>query len=236
MKNITSEYLDDVLVRLAHHSSAIEGNTISLADTVSIILHGTIPGAPSKREFYEIDNHRGAFEYVLECVRNDEPLSISLVNRIHRLLMDRLVHDAGKFKQHDNAILGSDLVTASVTQTPMLMQQWVENTEYQLLQATSDEGKIEVIVASHIEFEKIHPYSDGNGRTGRMIINFLLFKHGSFPLIIKGEQRKAYINYLANDDRTSFTRFAKELIAVEADRGQRFLNKEAMAKEVKPND
>jgi len=52
MQKITSEYLDDVLVRLAHHSSAIEGNTITLADTITIILHGTIPGSPSKREFY----------------------------------------------------------------------------------------------------------------------------------------------------------------------------------------
>ena len=55
MNHLSSEYLDDVLVRLAHHSSAIEGNTISLADTVSIILHGTIPGAPSRREFFEVE-------------------------------------------------------------------------------------------------------------------------------------------------------------------------------------
>ncbi|MCL1991027.1 MAG: Fic family protein [Defluviitaleaceae bacterium] len=227
MKHMSLAYLDDVLVRLAHHSSAIEGNTISLADTVSIILHGTIPGAPSKREFYEIDNHRGAFEYVLACVNNDEPLSISLVNQVHRRLMDRLAYDAGTFKQHENAILGADLVTATVRQTPMLMQQWVENTAYQLSVANED-GVIEVITSSHIEFEKIHPYSDGNGRTGRMLMNFLLLKTDHYPLIIKGAQRTAYLNFLATDDVSGFTAFAKQLMAVEADRSRRFLNKEAM--------
>jgi len=234
MNVFTSEYLDDVLVRLAHHSSAIEGNTISLADTVSIILHGTIPGTQSKREFYEVDNHRGAFEYVLNCASKSESLSVSLVNQVHRLLMDRLTHDAGTFKQHENAILGSDLVTAPASQTPILMQQWMDNTEYQLEQANSDDEKIASITASHIEFEKIHPYSDGNGRTGRMLMNFLLLRVGNWPLIIKGEQRETYINFLANDDLVGFTQFAKELITAEKDRGQRFLNKEkAQIKEVR---
>ena len=226
MKNITAEYLDDVLVRLAHHSSAIEGNTISLADTVSIILHGTIPGTPSKREFYEIDNHRGVFEFVLSAVAKKEALSVSLVNDIHRLLMDRLAYDAGKFKQHENAILGSDLVTASAHQTPMLMQQWVENTKYQLESTKDYDEKIDIITASHIEFEKIHPYSDGNGRTGRMVMNFLLLVSDNYPLIIKGEQRSQYINFLSTDDKTGFAEFAKELIIAEQDRGQRFGNKE----------
>lgn len=225
MNGLTSEYLDDILVRLAHHSSAIEGNTISLADTVSIILHGTIPGTPSKREFFEVDNHRGAFEYVLDCMKQGEKLSISLVNNIHQLLMDRLTFDAGTFRRDENAILGSDLVTAPASQTPMLMQQWIENTEYQLAQAKHDDEKICMIATSHIEFEKIHPYSDGNGRTGRMLMNFLLLREHLAPLIIKGQQRKDYINFLANDDLDGFTQFVKALIVAEADRGQRFLNK-----------
>ena len=136
LKRVTTEYLDDVLVRLAPHSSAIEGNTITLAETVSIILYGTILGAPSTREFYETDNHRPAFEYLLDCLEEEQPLSIFLINNLHRLLMDRLVHDTGQCKKHENAILGSDLITAKPAQTLMLMQQWIENLNYQL--ATDD--------------------------------------------------------------------------------------------------
>jgi len=229
MNALTPEYLDDILVRLAHHSSAIEGNTISLADTVSIILHGTIPGTPSKREFFEVDNHRGAFEYVLDCIKEGEKLSISLVNNVHRLLMDRLAHDAGKFKRDENAILGSELRTAPASQTPMLMQQWVENTEYQLEQANRNDEKIEIITTSHIEFEKIHPYSDGNGRTGRMLMNFLLLRENIAPLIIKGADRETYIRLLAGETNEIFGAFslwAASLINEENERLQRFLNKE----------
>jgi len=163
---------------------------------------------------------------VLECARKGELLSISLANEIHRLLMDRLTYDAGAFKKHENAILGSDLVTAPVSQVPMLMQQWIDNVEYQLEQAGSDDEGIEVIVKSHMEFEKIHPYSDGNGRTGRMLMNFLLLRTSNWPLIIKGQDRTTYINFLASDDLVGFVRCAKALLIAEKDRGERFLNKE----------
>ena len=228
MNNLTSEYLDDVLIRLAHHSSAIEGNTISLADTVSIILHHTIPGTPSKREFFEVENHRQTFEYVLECVRKCDLLTATLVNHIHRLLMDRLTFDAGKFKQHENAILGTDLITAPASQTPMLMQQWMENTEYRLEKASGDDEKIAIITASHIEFEKIHPYSDGNGRTGRMLMNFLLLREGIAPLIIKGADREIYIRLLAESDEDAFATWSSTLINEENERLQKFLNKEKL--------
>ena len=117
-KTFTNEYLDDVLVRLAHHSSAIEGNTISLADTISIILHQTIPGNPNKREFYEIENHKGAFEYVLGCIGRSEKISITMIKGVHRRLTDRLQHDAGEFKKSENAILGSSFEITPPHQVP----------------------------------------------------------------------------------------------------------------------
>ena len=67
LDTFTQDYLDDILVRLAHHSAGIEGNTISLPATVSIILNGTLPtsGKATVREFYEIENHKQAFEHVI---------------------------------------------------------------------------------------------------------------------------------------------------------------------------
>ena len=67
----TQDYLDDVLVRIAYHSSGIEGNTISLPETVSIILESSLPTSrKSIREFYEIENHKQAFSYILDLLGN----------------------------------------------------------------------------------------------------------------------------------------------------------------------
>ena len=215
MKNLTEDYLQDVLVRLAHHSSAIEGNTISLADTVSILVHNTIPGKTSRREFYEIENHREAFRYVIEKVTNSEELSTSIIKDIHEYLTDRLQHDRGQFKTSDNAILGADFKTASPRETPMLMEQWVGNLNYQLGQAKTNEEVIRIVSDFHIQFERIHPFSDGNGRTGRMLIAYSLLGKGIAPLIIKKEDKAEYVRLLSNQDVEAFAKFASKVIEEE---------------------
>ena len=166
MMYLPREYIDDLLVRIAYHSSAIEGNTISLADTVTILLHETIPGKVSKREFYEIENHKQALEYVIDQLENNESLSLNIVRGIHTQLMDHLNFDRGMWKTHDNAIVGADFNTASAHDVPYLMKQWIDNLNYRLHQSKTDEEKIKHILEMHIDFERIHPFSDGNGRTG----------------------------------------------------------------------
>ncbi len=90
------DYLDDILVRMAYHSSGIEGNTISLPETVSIILENTLPrNGKSIREFYEIENHKQVFSYLLDSLANHQALTVGLVQDFHTLLVDRLQHDRG---------------------------------------------------------------------------------------------------------------------------------------------
>ncbi len=102
----TQDYLNDILIRMAYHSSAIEGNTITLPETVSIILENTLPSSRKGiREFYEIENHKQAFEYLFDNIDNNKDLNIDLLLDIHRYLVDRLQHDAGCFKSNQNAIV-----------------------------------------------------------------------------------------------------------------------------------
>lgn len=226
MKNfkLTEEYLQDVLVRLAHHSSAIEGNTISLPDTVSIILHHTIPGQTTRREYFEIENHRDAFKYVMEHVANGTALSISVIKDIHEKLTDRLLIDKGQFKQSDNAIKGAEFKTASPRDTPFLMKQRVDNLNYQLERATKQDDIIRIVVDFYIQFESIHPFSDGNGRTGRMIMNYSLLEKEIPPLIIRAEDKPEYINILGNRYIDKFTAFASTRIQEESERLKSFMN------------
>ena len=226
MMYLTREYIDDLLVRIAYHSSAIEGNTISLADTVTILLHETIPGKVSKREFYEIENHKQALEYVIDQLENNESLSLNIVRGIHTQLMDHLNFDRGMWKTHDNAIVGADFNTASAHDVPYLMKQWIDNLNYRLHQSKTDEEKIKHILEMHIDFERIHPFSDGNGRTGRLLIIYSLLEHDIYPIIIPVDLKPDYIRFLANKDSEGLYNLLYPIALEESKRRKAFENKE----------
>lgn len=197
----SKDYLSDILVRIAYHSSGIEGNTISLPETVSIILENTLPSNhQSIREFYEIENHRQTFELLLHTIEQQRLLDVSFIKNIHASLTDRLQHDKGQFKATQNAIVGAEFKTATPQETPFLMQQWAENTEHRLENVTDETNILQILADTHIQFERIHPFSDGNGRTGRLLLMYLSMKYLHIPIIIIKEKRAHYIECLAKQD------------------------------------
>ena len=226
LNKMPQNYLDDMLVRLAHHSAGIEGNTISLPATVSIILNGTLPisSGATVREFYEIENHKQAFSNMLDHLESNDTLSVSIIKEVHADLTDRLQYDKGQFKKNENLIIGAEFQTASPSETPFLVQQLVDNLEYRLENAATDEEKLESVLDAHIQFERIHPFSDGNGRTGRVIMNYSLLQEGFPPLIIEKETKATYIELLAKQDLDGFMSFAKEILAKEQKRMKAFQN------------
>ena len=226
LHTFSKDYLDDILVRLAHHSAGIEGNTISLPATVSIIVNGTLPmsGKATVREFYEIENHKQAFENMLSHLLNEDPLTVTIIKDIHADLTDRLQYDRGQFKKNENMILGAEFQTASPSETPYLMAQLFDNLTYRLNMAESEDEKLLAILDTHIQFERIHPFSDGNGQTGRMTLNYSLLQQGFPPLIIEKETKAQYIEFLGNQDVDGFVQFAKALLDKEQKRMQAFRN------------
>ena len=224
LNTLTQDYLDDILVRFAHHSAGIEGNTISLPATVSIIVNGTLPmsGKATVREFYEIENHKQAFENIIEHVSNNDPLTVEIVKEIHADLMDRLQYDRGQFKKSENRILGAEFQTASPAETPTLMLQLLDNLQYRMHHSFTEDDQLLAVVDTHIQFERIHPFSDGNGRTGRLVLNYSLLQNGFPPLIIEKEMRAEYIDFLGNQDVEGFFQFSKEHLLKEQKRMQIF--------------
>lgn len=196
----TQDYLNDILIRMAYHSSAIEGNTITLAEVANIFLERSLPQRKTVREFYEIENHKQAFEYLFDNISNNKELNIDLILDIHKYLVDRLQHDAGSFKSNQNAIVGAEFQTASPSETPYLVRQWIDNTNYRLNNAKSEKEILEILADTHIQFERIHPFSDGNGRCGRLILLYLGIKFLNSPLIISKENRAEYMEYLAEQN------------------------------------
>ena len=116
------------------------------------------------------------------------------------------------------------------------MQQWVDNLNFQLENAKSDRDIIKVVTDFHIQFERIHPFTDGNGRTGRMLMNYSLMQKDLPPLIIQGSERAKYTNLLAKQDIDGFTEFSYQLIKEEAKRMERFINKEQAQEKTLDND
>jgi len=167
---------------------------------------------------------------VLSEIEDDEPLSIHNIKEIHALLSDRLQYDKGQFKSSDNAIKGADFLTASAKETPLLMQQWVDNLNFRLASTNDKQEKIEIISESHIALERIHPFSDGfsdgNGRTGRMLINYSLLQNDLAPLIIQSKDKAEYIAFLSEQNTKKLTALIEKNIRLEQERIERFRNSE----------
>ena len=237
VNKLTPEYLKDVLVRLAHHSSALEGNTITLPETATIILEQTLPSNSkiTRREYFEVLNHEQAFEYVIENIQDKEALSIPVIKDIHEKLTDRLQYDKGQFKTSTNYIKGAEFPTTPPEQVSLLMEQLVGNLNFKIDHAVVDKEVIKAVLEAHITFEKIHPFSDGNGRTGRMMMNYSLIENGLPPLIIKKEDRGLYSNILheaqvkefpSDRDVEAFYKFAIPIMKEEEKRIDSFYNQE----------
>ena len=153
---------------------------------------------------------------------NEQSLKIGQIQDIHALLVDRLQHDRGQFKNQQNAIIGAEFKTATPTETPILMRQWVENTAYRLDNATSEREKLETLADTHIQFERIHPFSDGNGRTGRLVLMYLAMKYLKAPVIISKDIRADYMELLAQQDITGLANVLGKSLETERERVQYF--------------
>lgn len=222
IKTINYEYFLDLSVRMTHHSNAIEGNTLTLNETATIILDSTIPGSKSVREVFEVLNHKRAIDYMLNELANDQKLDIYVIKNINKEILDRLNDNAGNFKNSSNAIIGADFETSTSSQAPVLTKNWIENLNYRLKLCKNDDEKLSEILNSHIEFERIHPFSDGNGRTGRLIMLYLCFQENISPFVIEKNDRALYMNYLREQNTNIIFDKVKELQEFEKKRMEQF--------------
>ncbi|PHH99191.1 Fic family protein [Fusobacterium polymorphum] len=223
MEKLPFEYMEDILVRMAHHSTAIEGNTLTQAETISILIHNFIPRDMSEREYYEVKNYRKAFNILLEA---DRKITTELIKKYNKYIMENLHDLNGKFKTTQNLILGAEFEPTKPYLVPFEIEDWCNNLSYRLENAKTNEEKVEIIMDQHIKFEKIHPFNDGNGRTGRLLIIHSCLKEDLEPIIIPKEEKGKYINLLASENLKELTKWALQLQEKERDRIEKFSNKE----------
>jgi len=196
IKKLNQDYIEDLIIRMSYHSCAIEGNRMTLSDTEIVLKFGqTVPGY-NIREMFEICNHRDAMELMMDKLNNNEPLSNILLKEIHYELSKNTLHDAGRFKTQDNIIKNTEFDTLSPHLVESTLYQWCDNLNYRLSEAKNNEEKIKQILEAHVEFEQYHPFTDGNGRTGRLIMNYSLLKEDIYPFIIEKSNEIEYKQFL----------------------------------------
>ena len=157
IKTINYEYFLDLSVRMTHHSNAIEGNTLTLNETATIILDSTIPGSKSVREVFEVLNHKRAIDYMISELENDKKLDIYVIKSINKEILDRLNDNAGNFKRNSNAIIGANFETSTPSQAPILTKNWIEKNDRALYMNYLREQNTDIIfdkVKELQEFEK----------------------------------------------------------------------------------
>ncbi len=202
-------YLDDLTVRMAHHNTALEGNTLTQDETASIILNGIIPKATNEREYFEVKNYKNLIPFMLKAIENKQKIDNEFIKEIHSIIMDNLIYNKGEFKKTQNMIVGATFDTTEPYQVPYVIKDWADNLEYCLLNSSDNDEKLGHILSHHIRFEKIHPFSDGNGRVGRALIFYSCMEHDLVPFVITKDTKDKYIHFLRQNDINDFVDFAK---------------------------
>lgn len=221
MSHIVSEmyanpdYLDDLMVRMVFNSAAIENNTITIDETRSLLVDGIIPNfrrKVSSRELYELANLKSAWHHVILHV--DEPITIRYMHHLHKLVMSNIDEKAGSFKKSQHMIGGE--LTTPPEKTPTEVLYLIDHLYHgSLAYAQTEHDIIRAAIAFHIGYEKIHPYPDGNGRTGRLLLNHILLANQVAPFVIRAEDKAYYYKCLRERDEASLANYAAERIGEE---------------------
>lgn len=185
---------EHLIINWTYHSNAIEGNTLTLSET-KVVLEGITVGGKTIKEHLEATNHKEAILYVEEIVSRNEQLSEWQIKNLHRLILKHIDDEfAGVYRKENVIISGATHIPPDYVRLQDEMEQLVQL--YESWQQDININAIERASFLHIEFVKIHPFIDGNGRTARLLLNFELMKSGFPPIVIEKEIRAEYYSAL----------------------------------------
>ena len=178
---------EEFIIEYTYNSNAIEGNTLTLRETDLVLRGLTIDQKPLK-DHMEAVGHKEAFEFVTELVKENTPVSEYIIKQIHYLVLADKKDDRGVYRRIPVRIMGAQHEPVQ----PYLIEPKMEQLLREFNEST--EHIVTKLARFHIEFEGIHPFIDGNGRTGRLLVNLELMKAGYPPIDIKFTDRIAYYN------------------------------------------
>ena len=210
---------DEINLEWTYNSNGIEGNTLTLKET-KVVLEGITIGGKTIREHLEALNHEDAIEYLESLLEYKSDISEWNIKELHYLIMKGIDNDnAGKYRNSNVTISGATHIPPDYIKVPELMEKLIINYKswinfHPLIRAALIHG----------ELVKIHPFTDGNGRTARVIMNMELMKNRYVPVIIKKENRLKYYETLDKAHmKGDYTDFVKLITKAEKEMLNRYL-------------
>ena len=205
----------DIWYHEAHSSTALEGNTLVRKEVEALLSHGKAVGSKELKYYLEVTGYAVAARWVYSQAAGQSPwtsgklLTVTEVRQVHRLAMtpvwDVAPHpDAsaderpGNWRRHDIHAFGHGMKPPDHTQVPAMIRDWADSLA-SLARDTSPIG--DALAVQHAAFQRIHPFIDGNGRVGRLLMNLVLVRLGYPPAIIQKRQRARYLDALDRADR-----------------------------------
>ncbi|MDX2236751.1 MAG: Fic family protein [Hyphomonadaceae bacterium] len=177
-------------LELTYTSNAIEGNELTARETAEVIEHGITVAGKRLRDHLEAVDHYEAVQWMRELAGAGTPVTEAIVCELHRRIVARSQPAiAGVYSRHPRRILGSAAVFPNPAKVPDLMRDlgvWLETAQ----------STPETAFDAHLRLVSIHPFSDGNGRTARLLMNLLLLRAGYAPIAVRPEDRAAYLDAL----------------------------------------
>lgn len=208
-------YFEDYITRSVYHSNAIEGNTLSYYETYQILFNCSSDEVLENikpRELYEAINLKYAMDYIFKHL--DEDITPAYLIDIARLI-NKNISEINSFRTGSVFILGAEHIPPSPADVPRLVNELIY-TSFQ-----SDDFLYD-LADFHIRYERIHPFGDGNGRSGRVLMNKLALCEGYAPFVIPKEERTRYMNLLADCDVEGLRQMIGRLMQAEEKRMEQF--------------
>lgn len=178
---------EEFIAEYIFNSNAIEGNLLTLNETKMVLQGQSLPHMTAKN-LMEVIGHKQAFDFVIDLVKNKTPMTEDIIKKIHYLLLADRDNDRGIYRKNQVYIPGA----AHTPSAPELIGQQMKE-----LLATYAKSTAHIVTRQalfHIAYEAIHPFRDGNGRSGRLLLNLELMKKGFPPISIKFSDRFRYYN------------------------------------------
>ena len=200
LKNIE----DEIITKFTYDTGRIEGSSLTYKDTKMLLQEGISPKEKPLRDIKEAENHKNAFLYMKKNLKKD--INKKFILELHELLKKDVSEDAGKFR--DAQVYVGDLIPIKASM--------IERELYNLISWYRENKRLhplELGVAFHCVFEKIHPFFDGNGRIGRLLLNFILLKNNYPVVIIQNKNKRRYYNALRRADDGNYLYMIKYLFS-----------------------
>lgn len=197
---------DQFVLVLTYTSNSIEGSSFTEGDTAAVLFHNVALPDKTLTEHLEAKNHQTALLYLFDHCASQKPLDEAFFLKVHGMLMNGIRHDAGSYRRHGVRIIGANLATANYLKVPDRMEALVKDLR------ARPADIIDHVAAVHARFEQIHPFSDGNGRVGRLLMHAMLLRSNLPPVVIRPEKKRLYYAHLNTAQRKGDTSSLQEFL------------------------